>query len=78
MSQTQRLLLIAPCAMTRTPAFDRAAMLARAMQLPLHIVKGTVQHTGLNRLLGTIAEQLLHRAPCSVLAIKSGRMLQGE
>nr|WP_238543569.1 universal stress protein [Pseudomonas sp. GM79] len=48
------------------------------MQLPLHIVKGTVQHTGLNKLLGTTAEQLLHRAPCSVLAIKSGRMLQGE
>jgi len=38
MSQTQRLLLIAPPAMTRTPAFDRAAALARAMQLPLHIV----------------------------------------
>lgn len=38
MSQTQRLLLIAPSAMTRTPAFDRAAALARAMQMPLHIV----------------------------------------
>ncbi|AZD29734.1 universal stress protein [Pseudomonas chlororaphis] len=38
MSQTQRLLLIAPPAMNRTPAFDRAAALARAMQLPLHIV----------------------------------------
>jgi len=38
MSQTQRLLLIAPPAMTRTPAFDRATALARAMQLPLHIV----------------------------------------
>ncbi|MFL1527600.1 universal stress protein [Pseudomonas sp. O230] len=38
MSQTQRLLLIAPPAMTRTPAFDRAAALALAMQLPLHIV----------------------------------------
>lgn len=38
MSQTPRLLLIAPPAMTRTPAFDRAAALARAMQLPLHIV----------------------------------------
>lgn len=38
MSQTQRLLLIAPSSMTRTPAFDRAAALARAMQLPLHIV----------------------------------------
>jgi universal stress protein E len=35
MSQTQRLLLIAPFGMTRTPAFDRAAMLARAMQLPM-------------------------------------------
>jgi universal stress protein E len=35
MSQTQRLLLIAPPAMTRIPAFDRAAMLARAMQLPM-------------------------------------------
>lgn len=38
MSQTQRLLLIAPQAMTRTPAFDRAAALALAMQMPLHIV----------------------------------------
>ncbi|SDY40932.1 universal stress protein [Pseudomonas sp. NFIX28] len=38
MSQSQRLLLIAPSAMTRTPAFDRAAALARAMRLPLHIV----------------------------------------
>ena len=38
MSQTQRLLLIAPPAMTRTPAFDRAAALARVMQLPVHIV----------------------------------------
>ena len=38
MSQTPRLLLIAPPTMTRTPAFDRAAALARAMQLPLHIV----------------------------------------
>ncbi|MGF6331398.1 hypothetical protein ABH909_004276 [Pseudomonas sp. BS3782 TE3695] len=35
MSQTQRLLLIAPCAMICTPAFDRAAMFARAMQLPI-------------------------------------------
>jgi universal stress protein E len=26
--------------------------------------------------LGTTAEQLLHRAPCSVLAIKPGRALQ--
>lgn len=40
------------------------------------IVMGTVQHKGLNTLLGTTAEQLLHRAPCSVLAIKPGRMLQ--
>ena len=40
------------------------------------IVMGTVQHKGLNKLLGTTAEQLLHRAPCSVLAIKPGRMLQ--
>ncbi|AZE49092.1 Universal stress protein family 5 [Pseudomonas chlororaphis] len=38
MSQTQRLLLVAPPAMTHTPAFDRAVALARAMQLPLHIV----------------------------------------
>ncbi|WP_367253444.1 universal stress protein [Pseudomonas sp. stari2] len=38
MSQTQRLLLIAPPSMTRTPAFERAAALAQAMQLPLHIV----------------------------------------
>lgn len=38
MSQTQRLLLIAPPAMTRTPAFERAGALAQAMQLPLHIV----------------------------------------
>jgi universal stress protein E len=40
------------------------------------IVMGTVQHYGLNKLLGTTAEQLLHRAPCSVLAIKPGRALQ--
>jgi universal stress protein E len=40
------------------------------------IVMGTVQHKGLSKLLGTTAEQLLHRAPCSVLAIKPGRMLQ--
>ena len=38
MTQSQRLLLIAPSAMNRTPAFDRAAALALAMQLPLHIV----------------------------------------
>lgn len=38
MLQTPRLLLIAPSTMMRTPAFDRAAALARAMQLPLHIV----------------------------------------
>lgn len=40
------------------------------------IVMGTVQHKGLNKLLGTTAEQLLHRAPCSVLAIKPSEMLQ--
>ncbi|MBL7227985.1 MAG: universal stress protein [Pseudomonas sp.] len=40
------------------------------------IVMGTVQHKGLNKLLGTTAEQLLQRAPCSVLAIKPGRVLQ--
>jgi len=40
------------------------------------IVMGTVQHKGLSKLLGTTAEQLLHRAPCSVLAIKPERMLQ--
>ena len=40
------------------------------------IVMGTVQHKGLSKLLGTTAEQLLHRAPCSVLAIKPGRTLQ--
>ncbi|KAA0983600.1 universal stress protein [Pseudomonas sp. ANT_J12] len=39
------------------------------------IVMGTVQHSGLKKLLGTTAEQLLHRAPCSVLAIKPGRTL---
>ena len=38
MLQTPRLLLIAPPTMTRTPAFERAAALAHAMQLPLHIV----------------------------------------
>jgi universal stress protein E len=37
---------------------------------------GTVQHNKLNILLGTTAEQLLHRAPCSVLAIKPGKTLQ--
>jgi universal stress protein E len=40
------------------------------------IVMGTVQHSGLTKLLGTTAEELLHRAPCSVLAIKPDRMLQ--
>ena len=40
------------------------------------IVMGTVQHKRLNKLLGTTAEQILHRAPCSVLAIKPGRGLQ--
>lgn len=40
------------------------------------IVMGTVQHRGLNKRLGTTAEQLLHRAPCSVLAIKPGQTLQ--
>ncbi|WP_223490174.1 universal stress protein [Pseudomonas sp. A-RE-19] len=39
------------------------------------IVMGTVQHNGLNKLLGTTAEQLLHRAPCSVLAIKPSPLL---
>ncbi|WLH76915.1 MULTISPECIES: universal stress protein [unclassified Pseudomonas] len=39
------------------------------------IVAGTVQHKGLSKLLGTTAEQLLHRAPCSLLAIKPGRGL---
>jgi len=38
MAQTQRLLLIAPPTMSHTPAFERAAALAVAMQLPLHIV----------------------------------------
>ncbi len=38
MSQTQRLLLVAPDAMIRTPAFDRATELALALDLPLHIV----------------------------------------
>lgn len=40
------------------------------------IVMGTVQHTGLSKRLGTTAEQLLHRAPCSVLAVKPGLLLQ--
>lgn len=34
------------------------------------IVMGTVQHSGLDKLLGSTAEHLLHRAPCSVLTIK--------
>ncbi|WP_260957716.1 universal stress protein [Pseudomonas citri] len=38
MSQTRRLLLVAPDAMIRTPAFDRATELALVMDLPLHIV----------------------------------------
>lgn len=38
MSQTQRLLLLAPDSMTRTPAFERATELALALDLPLHIV----------------------------------------
>lgn len=38
MAQVQRLLLIAPTAMTRTPAFDRATALALALRLSLHIV----------------------------------------
>jgi universal stress protein E len=40
------------------------------------IVMGTVQNKGLSKLLGTTAEQLLHRASCSVLALKPGRLLQ--
>ena len=40
------------------------------------IVMGTLQHKGLSKRLGTTAEQLLHRAPCSVLAIKPGTILQ--
>lgn len=40
------------------------------------IVMGTVQHGGLDKLLGSTAEHLLHRAPCSVMAIKpSGETL---
>jgi universal stress protein E len=39
------------------------------------IVMGTVQHKGLKKLLGSTAEQLLHRAPCSVLAIKPDKTL---
>lgn len=39
------------------------------------IVMGTVQHGGLDKLLGTTAELLLQRAPCSVLAIKPGKTL---
>ncbi|MGC5698886.1 universal stress protein [Pseudomonas sp. NFXW11] len=38
MSQTPRLLLIAPQQMQRTPAFARTAELAKAMQLPVHMV----------------------------------------
>lgn len=38
MSTLQRLLLIAPTALSRTPAFDRASVLARAMGASLHIV----------------------------------------
>ncbi|MGR4041747.1 universal stress protein [Pseudomonas sp. 910_21] len=38
MSQTPRLLLIAPQQMQRTPAFERTAQLAKALQLPVHIV----------------------------------------
>ena len=37
------------------------------------IVMGTVQHWGLDKLLGTTAESLLQRAPCSVWAIKPAR-----
>ncbi|RON09925.1 hypothetical protein BK659_08410 [Pseudomonas brassicacearum] len=40
------------------------------------IVMGTVQHRGLNKRLGSTAEHLLHQAPCSVLAIKPGELLQ--
>jgi universal stress protein E len=40
------------------------------------IVMGTVQHRGWNKRLGSTAEHLLHRAPCSVLAIKPGSLLQ--
>ena len=38
MSANQRLLLLAPDSLTRTPAFDRATELALALDLPLHIV----------------------------------------
>lgn len=38
MAQRQRLLLIAPCKMTHSPAFERAAALAEAMDASLSVV----------------------------------------
>lgn len=38
MADFERLLLIATPAMNRTPAFDRAASLAKVMDATLHIV----------------------------------------
>ena len=48
----------------------RAICTFAAQDLTDVIVMGTVQHRGLDKYLGSTAEHLLHRAPCSVLAIK--------
>ncbi|UZE15531.1 universal stress protein [Pseudomonas sp. B21-054] len=60
MSQTQRLLLLAPDAMIRTPAFDRATELALAMDLPLHIV--AIDYLDLLSVAGLFAPEQVKRA----------------
>ncbi|AHL34444.1 universal stress protein [Pseudomonas brassicacearum] len=60
MSQTQRLLLLAPDAMIRTPAFDRATELALAMDLPLHIV--AIDYLDLLSVAGLFAPDQVKRA----------------
>lgn len=60
MSQTQRLLLVAPDAMIRTPAFDRATELALALDLPLHIV--AIDYLELLSVAGLFAPDQVKRA----------------
>ncbi|AUM70334.1 MULTISPECIES: universal stress protein [Pseudomonas] len=60
MSQTQRLLLLAPDAMIRTPAFDRATELALALDLPLHIV--AIDYLDLLSVAGLFAPEQVKQA----------------
>jgi universal stress protein E len=59
-SQTQRLLLLAPDAMIRTPAFDRATELALSLDLPLHIV--AIDYLDLLAVAGLFAPEQVKQA----------------